>query len=395
MVSPALHIGFDITQTGQKKTGCGFYAYAILNAMMTLSDATQFSLFPSFGDNFFDPWMPITNPYPRGSYGPRHVTRQAAAEFWNASQLEDLLKQPDIIHANNFWCPIQLQKSRLIYTLYDLSFITNPAWTTELNRINCYEGVFRASICADWIVAISKASKQHYLEVFPHFPEERIRVIYPCSRYQNKANIGKKPRALSNISDGKFWLSVGTLEPRKNQKMLVKAYSDYLAHGGPPMPLVFAGGSGWLMDDFKAYIQHCGVENQIIFTGYVSDAELIWLYQTCYAHIYPSLFEGFGLPVLEGMQFGAATLTSNSSSIPEVSRDNAILLSPLDSTAWTQAMLDLVEKPSERMQLKQQAHQQAAKFSWQNSALALLDLYANAMTYPKRNTCVPASSPGV
>lgn len=384
MATPSLHIGFDVTQAGSKKTGCGYYAHAIANAIIALSETIQFSLFPSFGDYFFDPFMPIKNPYAKGTYGPRHLTRQAAAEFWNHAQLETALNNPDIIHANNFWCPTQLHQSRLIYTLYDLSFVANPEWTTELNRASCFEGMFRSSLCADWIVAISEASRQQYLDLFPHFPADRLSVIYPCSRYQDASMLGKKPKALQGVPDEGFWLSVGTIEPRKNQKLLVKAYADYLARHGKPMPLVFAGGKGWLMEDFKQYIQQLGIESSIIFTGYVSDAELIWLYRNCYAHIYPSLFEGFGLPVLEGMQFGAATITSNSTSIPEVSGDSAILLAPEDSASWTDAMLQLAKDQPTRQRLREKAQQRAAQFSWQDSAQAVLSLYEKAMTYPKR-----------
>jgi alpha-1,3-rhamnosyl/mannosyltransferase len=380
----SLHVGFDVTQTGSKKKGCGYYAHSIANAMMALHETVQFSLFPSFGDYFFDLFMPIKNPYTKGIYGPRHLTRQAAGEFWNHPQLETNLNNPDIIHANNFWCPTQLRQSRLIYTLYDLSFVANPEWTTELNRASCFEGMFRSALCADWIVAISEASRQHYLELFPHFPAERISVIYPCSRYHDSSVLGKKPKALQAIPDGEFWLSVGTIEPRKNQKLLVKAYADYLIQHGKPMPLVFAGGKGWLMEDFNNYIQQLGVDGSIIFTDYVSDEELIWLYRNCYAHIYPSLFEGFGLPVLEGMQFGAATITSNTTSIPEVSGQGAISIPPEDSTSWTMAMLKLANDSKERELLSEKAKQRAVQFSWQDSANALLSLYEKAMTYPKR-----------
>lgn len=379
-----LHIGFDVTQAGSKKTGCGYYAHAMIKAMMELAPSTSFSLYPSFGDYFFDPFMPLTNPYSQGLYGPRHLTRQSAAEFWNHSNVESNLKEPDIIHANNFWCPTQLVKSRLIYTLYDLSFVANPAWTTELNRASCFEGMFRSSIQADWIVAISEASRDHYLEVFPHFPADRIEVIYPCSRYTDLTPIGTKPKALQEINTGAFWLSVGTIEPRKNQKMLTKAYAQYLEAGGTPMPLVFAGGKGWLMDDFQKDIQRLGIESSVIFTGYVTDEELIWLYRSCYAHIYPSLFEGFGLPVLEGMQFGAPTITSNTTSIPEIGAEGTILLSPHDTNQWTEAMLHLSTHPEERIHLKHIAQQRAAEFSWERSATQLLALYDKALATPKR-----------
>ncbi len=119
-------------------------------------------------------------------------------------------------------------------------------------------------------------------------------------------------------------------------------------------------------------------------TGYVTDEELIWLYRNCYANIYPSMFEGFGLPVLEGMQFGTPTLTSNSTSIPEVAGNAAILLDPEDTEAWAQAMFRLSTNIGERDQLSTAALAQAERFKWEQSAAELLQLYKDALAAPKR-----------
>jgi hypothetical protein len=199
-----------------------------------------------------------------------------------------------------------------------MGFAVDPTWTTEANRLGCFEGVFRSAIAADWVVAISEASRLHYLRTFPHFPEERIRVIYPCSRFADSSAQGVRPKALEGQPSAGFWLNVGTVEPRKNQRRLVEAYARYLAAGGTPMPLVLAGGKGWLMEDFQKHLHDLGVQAHVIMTGYVSDEELIWLYRNCYANLYPSLFEGFGLPVLEGMQFGAPTVTTRRAPFPRL-----------------------------------------------------------------------------
>jgi glycosyltransferase involved in cell wall biosynthesis len=385
-----MQIGFDISQTGSGKAGCGYFAHAMIDAMVEVSPGHNYSLFPSFGDFYFDALMPVMNPY-EGSkvhYGPRHFSRETARLFWNASSVEDALGIPDIIHSNNFWCPTQLQVSRLIYTFYDMGFVVDPAWTTETNRIGCFEGVFRSAIAADWVVAISEASRAHYLSVFPSFPEERIRVIYPCSRFLDSFAHGQRPKALADIHVEEFWLSVGTIEPRKNQHRLIEAYARYLNLGGSPMPLILAGGKGWLMEDFQKHIRDLGIEAKVIMIGYASDDELIWLYRNCYANLYPSLFEGFGLPVLEGMQFGAPTLTSNTTSIPEVTGSAAILLAPEDVEGWAQAMLRLATNKSERDELSSGALLQAEKFNWKQSAESLLQLYEDAINSPKRNVVI-------
>jgi glycosyltransferase involved in cell wall biosynthesis len=383
-----MHIGFDISQTGSGKAGCGFFAHAMIRSMLELAPEHHYSLFPSFGDFWFDAAMPARNPYPgkRVNYGPSHYKLKNARQFWTGSDIERSLGNPDIVHANNFWCPLQLATSRLVYTFYDMGFVVEPSWTTETNRVNCFEGVYRSSVTADWVVAISEASRNHYLNIFPYFPEERIRVVYPCSRFDNGDALGVRPKAIKDIPAGAYWLNVGTIEPRKNQRMLVRAYARYLQRGGLPMPLVLAGGMGWLMDDFQKQLCDLGIADYVVMTGYVSDEELIWLYRNCYANLYPSLFEGFGLPVLEGMQHGAPTLASKTTSIPEVAGEAALLLDPEMHEVWTEAMFILSENQEYRTQLSAVAQEQAEKFHRKHGAASLLNLYGEAVASPKRKT---------
>jgi glycosyltransferase involved in cell wall biosynthesis len=381
-----MHIGFDVSQTGADKAGCGFFAHAMIQAMLELGPDHRYSLLPSFGNFYFDARMPLLNPYEgsRVHYGPRHLTRESAGVFWEMQDVEASIEHPDIVHANNFWCPTQLVSSRLIYTFYDMGFVVDPTWTTETNRVGCFDGVFRSSLAADWVVAISEASRSHYLRIFPHFPANRVRVIYPCSRFADASALGTRPEALKNISPQGYWLNVGTVEPRKNQRRLAEAYARYLALGGAPMPLVLAGGKGWLMDDFQKHLGELGLDAQVVMTGYVTDDELVWLYRNCYCNLYPSLFEGFGLPVLEGMQFGAPTVASSSTSIPEAAGEAAILLDPENTEAWAHTMLRLAATRKERDQLSVSARAQASRFDWKSSATALLQLYEDAMATPKR-----------
>lgn len=381
-----MHIGFDISQTGAVKAGCGYFAHAMIGAIEELAPQHRYSLYPSFGDFYFDPLMPLANPYPApGSrYGPRHLTRESAASFWNATDLEARLDHPQVVHSNNFWCPAPLGASRVVYTCYDLGFTIDPSWTTEANRVGCFQGAFRSSIAADWVVAISEATRAHYLSLFPHFPHERIRVIHPCSRFVDAGHAGRRPRALEAIAPGAYWLSVGTIEPRKNQRGLVQAYARYLSQSDTRMPLVLAGGKGWLMEGFEREVAQLGIADQVIVTGYVADQELIWLYRNCFANLYPSFFEGFGLPVLEGMQFGAATLASSSSSLPEVTGEAAVAVGPADIEGWTQAMVRLAREPGERRRLQEAGRARAAHFDRRASANALLRLYEEAAAQPKR-----------
>lgn len=378
-----MHIGFDVSQTGSDKAGCGYFAHALANGLVATETGNSYSFYPSFGDFYFDRMMPLDNPYRASgtAYGPRHLTRDGARAFWDAADLEAELGRPDVVHSNNFWCPLGLRSTRLVYTLYDLGFAIEPRWTTESNRIGCFDGVFRSAAEADWVIAISEASRNDYLNMFPSFPAERIRIIYPCSRFSEETSQGTAPRSVANV--GRFWLSVGTIEPRKNQRLLVEAYRRYAANTPDPLPLVLAGGKGWLMENFAEEVLSTG-PGRIILTGYVSDEELVWLYRNCYANLYPSLFEGFGLPVLEGMQFGAATISSNTTSLPEVAGNAAILIPPSDVDKWTGAMLRLGSDVEERRRLSQASLARAAEFDWKDSVGKLLALYEEAAASPKR-----------
>ncbi len=363
----------------------------MIEALLSMAPGNRYALYPSFGDFYFDASTSLRNRYVGLDvhFGPRHFARALASGFWNAEKLEERLGYPDVVHSNNFWCPTQFRATRVIYTFYDMGFALDPDWTTEANRLGCFDGVFRSAIAADWVMTISKASREHYLEMFPTFPRERVRVIHPCSRFTDVRRPGRRPKGLAGLPGQEFWLSVGTIEPRKNQRRLIESYARYVATKDRPMPLVLAGGKGWLMDDFRSLLKRLKVADLVVLTGYVSDDELIWLYRNCYANLYPSLFEGFGLPVLEGMQFGAATLCSNSTSLPEVAGEAAVLLPPDDVDGWASAMCRVASHRPERDRLREAAVARAAQFDWSASARQLLDLYGEAAASPKRTGAIP------
>jgi hypothetical protein len=128
-----MHIGFDISQTGSGKAGCGYFAHALIQSLLELAPQNCYTLFPSFGDFYFDAAMPKKSPYVGRDihYSPRHATLDAARAYWTAPGLDAALGAPDLVHSNNFWTPLQLMQSRLIYTFYDMGFAVEPTWTTR------------------------------------------------------------------------------------------------------------------------------------------------------------------------------------------------------------------------------------------------------------------------
>ena len=202
--SAPLNVGFDISQTGANKAGCGYFADAMISGMLRLTPQNSYLLLRNFGDFFFDPDIQRVKPYSGKNvfYASGIDSRDKLAKYWASSDLPSKLAGLDILHANNFWCPRQRLSARLVYTLYDISFLEEPSWTTEVNRIGCFAGVFNAAIAADFIVAISKFSRRHFLRVFPHFPPDRIEVVYPCSKFVNLDSPGQRPAALRKNQTG-------------------------------------------------------------------------------------------------------------------------------------------------------------------------------------------------
>jgi len=383
----AVKIGYDISQTGSQKAGCGYFADSLIRGLARADTENQYVLYPTFGDFYFDPHAPMRCPISQRNFqlGPRHLLPETSRQFWRQppEEIEAKLRHPDIIHANNFYCPRGMKRAKVVYTLYDLGFLENPGWTTETNRWGCFGGVFDAAQFADYVIAISEYSRNHFLRIFPHYPAERVSVVYPASRFNTEKRTAQ-PERLLQLKPDAFWLIVGTIEPRKNHKTLLRAFHQLQSTGRNNLPLVIAGGGGWLMDDFEQEIDALGITGDIIRAGYVDDDELGWLYANCFANIYPSLFEGFGMPVLEGMSLGAIPVAGSNSSLPEIVGDCGFLVTAEDVDDIVRTMTMLIDQKAEdRDTLKQRCLERSRKFNWDVSAKRTLEIYHEVLNQEK------------
>jgi len=381
-----MKIGFDVSQTGQAKCGCGYFADGLIRELAAIDCVNEYLLYPAVGDLFWDPESAATFSCDRPNFRRLSLPTdfEASRQFWRKPQpnLEQTLGSPDVFHANNYYCPLGLRNARMLYTLYDLSFLHEPRWSTERNRVGCFEGVFRASWSADFFIAISRSTRKHFLSTFPHVAEDRIALVYPGSRFEYLA-APARPERLRSLKPGGFWLAVGTIEPRKNYPRLLDAYRLLQARNADSLPLVIAGGKGWLCEDFNAQLHGMEPDRDLFLLGYVSDMELSWLFQNCFAFVYPSLFEGFGMPVLEALGFGSPVLCSQTSSLPEVGGDAAIYFDPMESESIAQAMSGLLRGDLSRERLKEAARHQAKQFSWTSSAAKAREVYEEVVKRPK------------
>lgn len=321
-----MNIGYDISQTFCNPAGCGYYAKIFYQEL--LKENYKVIGYRSFGSDFFDSTFnnkSINN----NEFVFKHDNYRDCHSFWDETDFNltkfSELGSPDLIHSNNFFSPPTYQFCKTIYTLYDLSFFTNPKWTSMENWKVCSNGVFSASLNSSHIVTISNFSKKAFISLFPNYKENNISIIYPTSRFSNYSLSENYQYNDSRLEKNGFFLSVGTLEPRKNHLSILRSYHKFLnLYNGIPPYLVFAGGKGWLFNETMKYINENNLQDKIIFTDYISNDALFWLYKNCLLNIYLSHYEGFGMPILEALTSNAKTVASNIEPFIELFGDSII-----------------------------------------------------------------------
>jgi glycosyltransferase involved in cell wall biosynthesis len=229
---------------------------------------------------------------------------------------------------------------------------------------------------ADMIVTPSECSKQDAIK-FYGLPESKIKVIYeapaPTFKPLTDPTDLARVRQTYRLPD-RFILHVATIEPRKNLSRLLDAFKPLLADW-PDLKLVLVGKKGWLYESFFQYLQQLGLEEKVIFPGYVAEADLPAFFQLATVFAFPSLYEGFGLGPLEAMACGTPVVCSNSSSLPEVVGEAGLLVSPTDTAGLNAALRQVLANANLRADLSQRGLAQAQKFSWQKAADELVEIY--------------------
>lgn len=361
-----MNIGFDISQTCESKSGTGFFADQMIMALANIDNKNQYTIFPWFYD-----YRPETI---------NNATQISQQNFRNKvldnfSDSEKEIKKLDIIHSNNFRFPYGVSAKKVV-TIYDVCFMDCPEYTTEANRLFCYKGTLDSMLFADKVIAISNYTKERLLHFFPSVPEEKVDVVYCGNRdtllkEEDNVNLITK----FSLKKNEYFLSVGTIEPRKNYGTLLKAFKQYKEMTHSDKKLCIAGGYGWMQENFTQDIRELGLEKEVVVTGYVSDTELSNLYRYCFSFVYTTWYEGFGLPVLEAMNFGKPVIASNITSIPEVTGDSALLINPGKAEETADCMKRLDEDGKLYQELAEKAIKRSGKFSWLESANKLLEIY--------------------
>lgn len=283
----------------------------------------------------------------------------------------------DLYHAADFVLP-PVRNARSLLTVHDLSFMTTPQCAEAglrdfLNRV-----VPKAVARADHVLADSESTRRDLMQLLG-VPADKVTVVYPgveprFCRQDDAAEL-QHVRTQYGIGDGPFILGLGTLEPRKNWPALIRAWAQLRRDNRFTHRLVIGGGKGWLTEGIFEAAKASGFRSEIIFAGFVADADLPTLYSAADVFVLPSLYEGFGIPVLEAMACGTPVVCANNSSLPEAAGDAALLVEASDKAALAAAIRRLVEDAALRSQLQQRGLEQARRFSWDAAAHTLLSTY--------------------
>lgn len=270
-----------------------------------------------------------------------------------------------------------LFRSKSVPVIYDLSFEKYPEFAEPRNRAFLSEQVRLSVERATKIATISKNSRQE-IASFYQYPEENISIYSPAvdtSRFRPCSEKEITPVKEKYGIKGRYILFVGNIEPRKNLKNLLLAYEKLPKELQSKYPLVLIGAKGWQDDEIRLYLDRlCGQGLKIIQPlKYVTDEDLPALYSGASLFIYPSLYEGFGIPPLEAMACGTPAITSDNSSLPEVVGEAAIMVNASSSKAIKNAMVRVLSDPSLQKKLSSAGIQQVSRFSWDASARKLLN----------------------
>jgi glycosyltransferase involved in cell wall biosynthesis len=302
---------------------------------------------------------------------------------WEQLKLPALLREKhiDVFHSPANVLPEMLPSSCTgVVTLHDLAFLRYPQVLTRSKRVYHRTLTMRSLQRATMIIAPSNSTKQDIIEL-ASIPANRVQTVYPCIDERFSSVILDEDiqmfRQVHGLTKG-YLLYLGTLEPRKNVTTLVEAYAQFRAAYGRDEKLVLAGGKGWLYDSIFEKAQQLGLESEVIFPGFVPDTEQLLWYHAASVFVYPSLYEGFGIPVAEALACGIPVVTSNVSSLPEAGATLALTVDPFDKAAMARAFYKALTDESLRERCRTRAASVAQQFSARTMVEQTLAVYEQA-----------------
>jgi glycosyltransferase involved in cell wall biosynthesis len=385
-MSPAMNkVLIDLTQIPIERTGVGIFAVNYVRRLQTL--ATQAGA-PRLHFLVLDDDTELLRD---AAAVPHAVVIRLNAKLFRRFAFRVLLEQLllpalalakgiDAVHSLHYSFPLlSFGRFKRIVTVCDMSFFLFPELHVPAKRL-FFQFFIRRLPKVEGLLHISASTQRDFCRYFAQ--RGAAEAVVPLGADLERLRQEPDPAVVQALRQkfalDDFILYVGTIEPRKNILGLVQAF-ERCAGAHPKLKLVLAGKLGWDYENLLQYVQASAFRDRIVLAGYVNEAEKHALLKTALLFTYVSLYEGFGLPVLEGMAAGAATITSNISSMPEVAGDGALQVDPHDVAQIAAAMQALLSDADARRQLAQRGLQQSRAFTWENMTAAWLDFYRQVL----------------
>lgn len=369
-------ITIDYTPAYEQGAGIGRYVRELVSALALQDTKTTYRLFVSGTAASRLPAVPA----PNFSWCSTRLTPRWLARVWNRLHIplpvETFTGPTDLFHATDFVLPPTRPAAQTIVQVHDLSFVRVPEAAAPRLKAYLDQVVPRSVKRAHHVLADSQATRTDLIDLYS-VPPEKVTVLYGGvdERFQPAdATAVAAVRDKYRLNGFPFVFSLGTVQPRKNYGRLIQALAQ-VRQRGLDIHLVIAGGRGWLEDPIYQMLTAAGMQHYVHFIGFAAESDLPALYTAAVCFAFPSLYEGFGLPVLEAMACGTPVLTSNVSSLPEVAGQAAIMVNPYDVEDVADGLEKLISDSNLRDRLVARGYLQAKKFSWHAAAAHLTQIY--------------------
>ncbi len=375
-----MRICLDLSPVVHRKAGLATYAQNLAQSLLACGSENSFTGF-HYGRSVVSPLAPPLADLPQiiMPWGARRWRSTVAAQYFLGANMDRTLSGVDIFHATEHLLP-PLRNVRTVFTFHDAIYALFPEYHLPLNRWFLSLMMPRFLERTNAVIAVSECSKRDAVRLY-RVPPEKITVIYegvnPARRPVDDPNCLAEARA-KFARNQPFIFLLSTIEPRKNVSALVDALRVLRARGFPQR-LLIAGRKGWLYQDTFDHIKQAGMDDQVDFLDYVPDADLPALLAACDAFVFPSLYEGFGLPPLEAMACGAPVVCSNTSSLPEVVGDAALLVNPREVGEIAAAVERVITDRRLRDELRAKGLAQVRKFAWERAARETSNVYRSVL----------------
>ena len=380
-----MQIGFEAKRIFQNTTGLGNYARNLIDGLCTYAPNHQYHLFAPKQTSLF----PIEKYSQVSLHLPKGFIHQHNKAYWRSRGVSNEIKKMslDVYHGLSFELPRGLEKIAIakMVSVHDLIFERFPEQYNPIDVWISRNKTKHACIIADCIATMSIQTKQDLVDIY-HISPDKITITYPCCDasflQKQPADILQQIKIKYHLPD-QFFLSVGSIIERKGLMKICEAMHILQA----PIPLVVIGkGNNAYAKKVRAYIHEKKMTDKIIFLNehpaasshdFTSSKDFPAIYQLAFALIYPSLFEGFGIPVLEGISSGIPVISSRTSSMPEAGGKGALYINPSDEHEIAHAMSQLLNDSALNLQLIRHGQQHAQEFTKEKMARQMIDLYTS------------------